>query len=164
MKSVSMQKTVKYAIGTFCFIYVLAVANGTILLFSQNSFFKETFHNDEEMDQFAEAFAAYVPENTFGFGIGVPELYSWLGWNTQFYSMDFADIPVAPEVLDRLVVELQEKDVKQAVTSEHTLLSLEKLYTDTYQWFIDTYELDQSFDIRGESYKFFVRKDVIVNK
>lgn len=164
MKSVSMQKTVKYAIGTFCFIYVLAVANGTILLFSQNSFFKETFHNDEEVDQFAEAFAAYVPENTFGFGIGVPELYSWLGWNTQFYSMDFADIPVAPEVLDRLVVELQEKDVKQAVTSEHTLLSLEKLYTDTYQWFIDTYELDQSFDIRGESYKFFVRKDVIVNK
>ena len=38
-----------------------------------------------------------IPRDTPGLGIGVTELYSYLGWNIGYYGIDIPDFPVAPE-------------------------------------------------------------------
>lgn len=161
LQGYSVYQLVCRSISISCVIALFAISNGTVLLFSQNSYIKENLYNEEEMNQFAETFAAYVPENSFGFGINVAELYSWLHWNTQFFSIDFSDLAVAPQAAERLVRELQEKDVKQVVTTQMTMPIFQRQNPEGYEWFCENYVLDQSFQIHDEAYLFYVRKDTV---
>ncbi len=48
--------------------------------------------NTKSLEQAAADLMAAVPENTYGFGTYVPELYAMLGWDTDCYMTDWSDI------------------------------------------------------------------------
>lgn len=74
---------------------VLAIwATGTIVggAIRTNTRIDSGFQNYRLISDFAHTIKEVVPEDTYAFGIGVPELYSILGWDTQCYVIDFADM------------------------------------------------------------------------
>lgn len=144
-------------IAVVCVVILLALSTGTVLQFAQNSHIKENFHNEEELENFAEAVAAQVPPNTFGFGISVAELYSWLHWSTQYFSIDFSDLSVAKQGGVRLIDTLQEENVEHLMTTSSTLPVLERNYPEGYQWFCENYEVEKSFPIYDEEYLYYTK-------
>ena len=51
----------------------------------------------EQMERYLQIMQNEIPRDTPGLGIGVTELYSYLGWNIGYYGIDIPDFPVAPE-------------------------------------------------------------------
>lgn len=66
-----------------------------------------------EMESF-KAFAAEVqekiPEGTLGIGVGVDEIYSYLGWENGYYGIDFPDYLISEAGYDYLLNLLMESD------------------------------------------------------
>lgn len=154
----SFDKIVVNSIAVVCVVVLLALSTGTVLQFSQNSHIKENFHNVEEFDNFAEAVAAQVPPNTFGFGLNVAELYSWLHWNTQYFGIDFSDMSVARQGAVRLTDTLNQQNIEQLITTKSSLPILERANPEGYQWFCETYMVEKSFPIYDEEYLYYVKK------
>lgn len=125
---------------------------------SQNSKIKENYHNVEELEDFVQEIAEVVPENTHGFGLNVAEVYSLLHWNTQCFTMDFSDMAVLPESLQELQEQLIEADAPYVFTSRSSLPIWERNDPETYQWFGETYELDQTFPYYEEEFQFYRKK------
>ena len=76
---------------------------------------KQSYRNMEGVEQLKMMVSEQIPKNTFGIGIGVPEIYSYLGWNTGFYGIDIADFTVLPEKTRATVIEI--------VTNEENVFS-----------------------------------------
>ena len=150
--------TVNYALGLVCAAAILAMSTGTVLQFSQNSKIKENYHNVEELEDFVQEIAEVVPENTHGFGLNVAEVYSLLHWNTQCFTMDFSDMAVIPESLQELQEQLIEADAPYVFTSRSSLPIWERNDPETYQWFSETYEMDQTFPYYEEEFQFYRKK------
>ena len=145
-------------LGLACAAAVLAMSTGTVLQFSQNSKIKENYHNVGELEAFVQEIAEVVPENTHGFGLNVAEIYSLLHWNTQCFTMDFSDMAVIPESLQELQEQLTEVDAPYVFTSRLSLPIWERNDPETYQWFSETYELDQTFPYYEEEFQFYRKK------
>ena len=145
-------------LGLACAAAVLAMSTGTVLQFSQNSKIKENYHNVSELEAFVQEIAEVVPENTHGFGLNVAEIYSLLHWNTQCFTMDFSDMAVIPESLQELQEQLTEADAPYVFTSRSSLPIWERNDPETYQWFSETYELDQTFPYYEEEFQFYRKK------
>lgn len=145
-------------LGLACAAAVLAMSTGTVLQFSQNSKIKENYHNVGELEAFVQEIAEVVPENTHGFGLNVAEIYSLLHWNTQCFTMDFSDMAVIPESLQELREQLTEADAPYVFTSRSSLPIWERNDPETYQWFSETYELDQTFPYYEEEFQFYRKK------
>lgn len=154
----SFYKMIRTMVGTVCVVVLVTLSTGTILQFSQNSYIKKNFHNVEEMDQFSQAVAAQIPANTFAFGMNVTELYSWLHWNTQYYSIDFCDLSVASQGATRLINTLREKNIEQLLTTQNSLPLLERYNPEGYQWFRETYTMEKTFPVHTEEYVYYVKK------
>ena len=145
-------------LGLACAAAVLAMSTGTVLQFSQNSKIKENYHNVGELEAFVQEIAEVVPENTHGFGLNVAEIYSLLHWNTQCFTMDFSDMAVIPESLQELREQLTEADAPYVFISRSSLPIWERNDPETYQWFSETYELDQTFPYYEEEFQFYRKK------
>lgn len=145
-------------LGLACAAAVLAMSTGTVLQFSQNSKIKENYHNVGELEAFVQEIAEVVPENTHGFGLNVAEIYSLLHWNTQCFTMDFSDMAVIPKSLQELQEQLTEVDAPYVFTSRLSLPIWERNDPETYQWFSETYELDQTFPYYEEEFQFYRKK------
>lgn len=145
-------------LGLACAAAVLAMSTGTVLQFSQNSKIKENYHNVGELKAFVQEIAEVVPENTHGFGLNVAESYSLLHWNTQCFAMDFSNMAVIPESLQELQEQLTEADAPYVFTSRSSLPIWERNDPETYQWFSETYELDQTFPYYEEEFQFYRKK------
>lgn len=50
----------------------------------------------QPVEELAAVIAGGVPADTPAIGIGLPAIYSYLGWDTNFYAIDMADLDVAP--------------------------------------------------------------------
>ena len=157
-EEINLVGTVNYALGLVCAAAILAMSTGTVLQFSQNSKIKENYHNVEELEDFVQEIAEMVPENTHGFGLNVAEVYSLLHWNTQCFTMDFSDMAVIPESLQELQEQLIEADAPYVFTSRSSLPIWERNDPETYQWFSETYELDQTFPYYEEEFQFYRKK------
>lgn len=145
-------------LGVVCAAAVFAMSTGTVLQFPQNSKIKENYHNVGELKAFVQEIAEVVPENTHGFGLNVAEIYSLLHWNTQCFTMDFSDMAVIPESLQELQEQLTEADAPYVFTSRSSLPIWERNDPETYQWFSETYELDQTFPYYEEEFQFYRKK------
>ena len=110
------------------------------------------------MDHLAREIADHVPANTFGFGLNVAELYSWLHWNTQYFSIDFSDLSVVKQGGVRLADTLKEQNIEYLLTTKSTLPIWERNNPEEYQWFCENYTVEKSFSISLEEYQFYIRK------
>lgn len=155
-KDCNFDQVIKGSIGVICVSALLGMSTGTVLQFSQNSQMKENFHNQEELNAFLETVEQQIPANTFAFGLNMTEIYSMLHWNTQCFTMDFSDMFVAQDSAKHLVEQMQQ-GVEYVFTSAPSLPILEKFYPEGYQWFMETYTLDKSFNVQGTEFQFYIR-------
>lgn len=64
-----------------------------------------------KIEQFAEQVKKAVPADTVGFGEGIDEIYSYLGWNTGYFGMDMPDILYSNQVcVDYIFNLIEESD------------------------------------------------------
>ena len=145
-------------IGLICAASVLAMGTGNVLQFSQNSQIKENFHNTAEFEDFAQQVAAVVPANTHAFGLNVAEVYSMLHWSTQCFTMDFSDMAVRPDSLKELKEQLETEDAPAVFTNKSSLGIWQRNDLETYQWFCDTYKLNNRFSFYNEEFRYFTKR------
>lgn len=67
---------------------------------------REENRNLEPVYDWLSTLQEEVPRDTVGIGIGVPELYSYLGWDTGYYGIDIPDFLFAKEEAKNHVYEL----------------------------------------------------------
>ncbi len=85
--------TINLSIGIMCFLFSSSLAIESILAF--NAAFcsrADSTWNTNSLKEFEDWTKEHVPENTFAYGHGIPELYIDLNWNTQLYVMDLSDL------------------------------------------------------------------------
>ncbi|QWT52129.1 hypothetical protein [Eubacterium sp. MSJ-33] len=101
---------------------VVAVAMATILVIigcisvSRYYILEEQRNPNRDKTTIGEMISAVkqnVPNGTMGVGMGVPEIYSCMGWDTRIYPIDFSDF-------DALTVDKQ-KEVAEKMANQETL-------------------------------------------
>lgn len=137
---------------------LVTVTLGNLIQYGYNTDLKTAFHNKDEIHQFAAHIAANIPENTYGFGIGVAEIYSMLRWDTGCYTLDFSDISVRPQVANYVINDIRTKEIPDFLVGEKTMEKLENFASDQNQWIEENYELSQEFEFQGAVFQYYVRK------
>ena len=137
---------------------LLALATGTMVQSGYNLELKEEFRDKEEIHYFAGTIASAIPENTYAFGIGVPEIYSMIRWDTGCYTLDFADLSVRPSVADYVIQDIKEKEIPGFLTGEETMKKLERFASDENRWIKENYELSREFTFQGAVFEYYTKK------
>lgn len=137
---------------------LLIVSTGNLVQYGYNTDLKTAFHNKQEIHEFAAHIADNIPENTYGFGIGVAEIYSMLRWDTECYTLDFSDISVRPQVADYVIEDIRQKDIPAFLVGENTIKKLRDFSSDQNQWLEANYQIDQEFEFQGCIFQYFVKK------
>ena len=109
MKSFSGMQIFKGTFTALSLLVLMTVSTGNIIQYGQNTALREELHNEQELNDFAAHIAANIPENTYAFGIGVPEIYSILRWDTGCYTLDLADLSLRPEAGDYIMDDIKAK-------------------------------------------------------
>ena len=119
---------------------------------------RQQLHNKTEVHDFAANVAANIPENTYGFGIGVPEIYAMLRWDTQCYTLDFADLSLRPEVGDHVMEDIQKKNLSCFLAGENAVKRLQKYCSkDKSDWLLNNYQIAQTFEFQGAVLEYYIR-------
>lgn len=96
-----------------------------------------------------------IPKNTPGIGIGVPELYSYLGWDTGYYGIDAPDFPVAPEAKEAAVKLLSQSEY--VFVNNDSLLTIIEHTDGRLEDFFDTHEIQCSYGFGVGEYTLYKR-------
>ena len=147
------------AFTTTALVVLLCLASGNIIQYGYNTSLREQLHNKQDVHDFAANVAANIPENTYGFGIGIPEIYAMLRWDTQCYTLDFADLSLRPEVGDHVMDDIREKDLPGFIAGENAVKRLKKYSSsEKSQWLLEHYELSQTFEFQGAVLEYYTKK------
>ena len=139
---------------------LVTVSLGNLIQYGYNTDLKVAFHNKEDIHQFAAHIAANIPEDTYGFGIGVAEIYSMLRWDTGCYTLDFSDISVRPQVADYVMQDIRDNNISDFLAGEKAVEQLGKYSSEGNQWITDNYEVSQEFEFQGAVFQYYVKKTV----
>lgn len=139
---------------------LVTVSLGNLIQYGYNTDLKVAFHNKEDIHQFAAHIAANIPEDTYGFGIGVAEIYSMLRWDTGCYTLDFSDISVRPQVADYVMQDIRNNNISDFLAGEKAVEQLGKYSSEGNQWITDNYEVSQEFEFQGAVFQYYVKKTV----
>ncbi len=105
-------------------------------------FFGAERRKTRDMDEIAgylEYVQNEIPRDTPGIGIGVSELYSYLGWDTGYYGIDAPDFPVAPAAKETVVRLLT--DSEYVFVNNDSLLTMIEHTDGRLEHFYDTHEV-----------------------
>ena len=139
-------------------VVLMTLCTGTLIQYGQNTALRAELHNKQDLNDFAAHVAAHIPENTYAFGIGVPEIYAILRWDTQCYTLDFADLSLRPTAGDHVMDDIREKDLPAFLAGERTMERLEKYSSsEKYKWITDHYEVSQTFEFKGAVLRYFTK-------
>lgn len=159
MKSFSGMQIFKGTFTALSLLVLMTVSTGNIIQYGQNTALREELHNEQELNDFAAHIAANIPENTYAFGIGVPEIYSILRWDTGCYTLDLADLSLRPEAGDYIMDDIKAKKIPAFLAGEGTIRRLEKYSSkEKSQWLLDTYEISREFEFKGAVLQYFTLK------
>lgn len=146
------------AFSTVNIFLLLTLATGTAIQYGYNADLKTQFHNNRELTDFAANVAANIPKDTYAFGIGTAEIYSILRWDTQCYTLDFADLSVCPKVGDYIVSDMKEKKAESFLAGEHTMRKFKSFCPENYKWFRDNYKRAKKFEFQGAVFEYYIKK------
>lgn len=157
-KSFAPSRMFKAAFSTVNLCVLLALATGTAVQYGYNADLKTQFHNGQELTDFAADIAANIPKDTYAFGIGTAEIYSILRWDTQCYTLDFADLSVRPQVADYVVNDIKEKKVTDFLVGENTMKKFKTFSPDSYEWIRKNYKRTKTFEFQGAIFEYYTQK------
>lgn len=140
-------------------LILMTVCTGNVIQYGQNTALREELHNKQEINDFAAHIAANIPENTYAFGIGVPEIYSILRWDTGCYTLDLPDLSLRPEAGDYIMDDIKEKQLPAFLAGEGTISRMEKYSSkEKSKWLLDTYQVSQTFEFKGAVLQYYTLK------
>ncbi|MCF0132403.1 MAG: hypothetical protein HUJ72_00910 [Blautia sp.] len=147
-------KMVRGCAGVVSLIVILLLASGMVLQFGENSYIRENLHNRAEIEALVDSVRTHVPENTHAFGYEIPEIYSMLGWDPHYYTIDFCDMAQSRDSGVYLMEQIR-KDAPPAVfTTDRSLGTLKHFSEESYNWFLENYEAGQ--EIPGFDFTFIL--------
>jgi len=133
---------VKAAVGLSALVLIFAVAVVTVMGMGSNyARSLATLRGKEAVNLIAEKIAAEVPVNTKAMGYGMPEIYSVLGWDTQLYTMDFADIRATEQTGIYASQQLAALREEPLLTTARSLERLRKYWPEAVERFLETHVL-----------------------
>ena len=148
----------KSAFSTVNICVLLALSTGTAIQYGYNADLKTQFHNGQELTDFAADIAANIPKDTYAFGIGTAEIYSILRWDTQCYTLDFADLSVRPQVADYVVSDMKNKKVEEFLVGENTMKKFKTFSPENYEWLRKNYKRTKKFEFQGAVFEYYTKK------
>ncbi|HIY01686.1 MAG TPA: hypothetical protein IAA26_07575 [Candidatus Blautia faecipullorum] len=159
LKGFAPQQIFYGAFTTTALIVLLTVCTGNLIQYGLNTGLRAELHDKTDITDFAAHVAANIPENTYAFGIGVPEIYAILRWDTQCYTLDLADLSLRPQAGDYIMDDIREKDLPGFLAGEGTMERLGKYSSkEKYQWIKDNYKISQTFEFKGAVLRYFTKK------
>lgn len=91
-------------------------------------------------------------EDTYAFGIDIPELYSILGWETRSYTTDWADAFITRDaILNKIYSDLESEDT--VITSKKTF----ERYEDVAEYVNNLYRIEKTYPL-NENVEFYLMK------
>ena len=91
-------------------------------------------------------------EDTYAFGINIPELYSLLGWDTRSYTTDWADVFITRDlILDKIYRDLEAENA--IITDKKTF----DRYEDVKEYVSDRFYIDKTYSY-NENVEFYLMK------
>lgn len=91
-------------------------------------------------------------EDTYAFGIDIPELYSILGWKTRSYTTDWADVFITQDaILSKIYGDLEPEDT--IITSKKTF----ERYEDVAEYVSDLFYIEKTYSY-NENVEFYLMK------
>ena len=148
----------KSAFSTVNICVLLALSTGTAIQYGYNADLKTQFHNGQELTDFAADIAANIPKDTYAFVIGTAEIYSILRWDTQCYTLDFADLSVRPQVADYVVSDMKDKKVEEFLVGENTMKKFKTFSPENYEWLRKNYKRTKKFEFQGAVFEYYTKK------
>lgn len=147
------------AFTAMALLVLMTICTGNVIQYGQNTALREELHNKQELNDFAAHIAANIPENTYAFGIGVPEIYSILRWDTGCYTLDLPDLSLRPEAGDFIMDDIKEKQLPAFFAGEGTISRMKKYSSkEKSTWLLDTYEVSQTFEFKGAVLEYYTLK------
>ena len=104
---------------------------------------------------FVKATNRHVRETSSDKGLFFP---SYTHWSTQCFTMDFSDMAVRPDSLKELKEQLETEDAPAVFTNKSSLGIWQRNDPETYQWFCDTYKLNNRFSFYNEEFRYFTKR------
>lgn len=147
-----------------CFRAICVVLISTMILISLMSvsryypleMAKVSGRSEEGIENMKAMVLENVPKDTLGIGVGIPEIYSYLGWDTGFYGIDMADFGVLPDESKLIVYEIV-NNANDLFTNIATLTQLNEngMIIDFYE----SHDLVASFVYAETEFGYYSRKE-----
>ena len=99
-----------------------------------------------------------IPENTLGIGIGVPELYSILGWDTGYYGIDIPDFLFATDEGKAHVYELLNQ-TELVFIEESSLQFIAECGEGAIDPFYENHQILGAYEFGAGTYLFYGRTE-----
>ncbi|MBD5486912.1 MAG: hypothetical protein HDR18_15575 [Lachnospiraceae bacterium] len=151
MKQDDYGRMVSTTMRTLQALVLIALIIGEILHFGDALYTRTGYENWEILalrDQIRED----VQEDTYAFGIDIPELYSILGWKTRSYTTDWADASITGDAIpNKLYSDLEYEDT--IITSQKTLERRKEVAEYVY----DRYRIEKTYTL-NENVEFYLMK------
>lgn len=110
----------------------------------------------DSLQAFVQEVEEKIPEGTLGFGVGVDQVYSCLGWGTGYYGIDLPDIGVAINGSETCYNLLMESDAV-FVNDEDLNGVFYQIGDDGSEWFA-THDILAVIMCGKYEYRYYVRK------
>ncbi len=151
MKEEDYGRMVSVAMRTLSGLVLTAlVIGGTLHL--GNALYARTGHGDWEILTLRDQIREDAQEDTYAFGIDIPELYSILGWETRSYTTDWADVFITRDaILNKIYGDLESEDT--VVTSKKTF----ERYEDVAEYVNTLYQIEKTYTL-NENVEFYLMK------
>lgn len=115
---------------------------------------REGGRNMEEIDDFKRVISEQIPKDTLGIGWGIPEIYSYLGWDTGFYGIDMSDFGVLPNEEKNLIFEIVNHSDDLLINTEN--LNKMREYGQI-EYFFETHDLADNIVCGPISLEYYVK-------
>lgn len=113
------------------------------------------YRDNTQVEAFVEVIRDSIPENTRAIGNGVSALYSYLGWDTYYYVIDFSDIVILPEAEKYLNDELSELNEPVLINSR-SLTTLDSYSENSNEEFHKRFKAEKTFVLYDSEFIYYV--------
>ncbi len=114
----------------------------------------------QDFKEFAEIVKEQIPPNTLGFGEGIDEIYSYLGWDTGYYGIDIPDLMVSNKESQEYIWSLANQ-ADALFVNDDTLNTL-SYYMGNNTWkeevFMQEFTIIADYYYNNINFRYYVRK------
>lgn len=150
-KSSDYGSMINRTMRTLSLLVLVALVAGEILHLG-NALYARADSSKQEILELRDQIREDAEEDTYAFGIDIPELYSILGWKTRSYTTDWADVFITRDaILSKIYGDLESEDT--IITSKKTF----ERYEDVAEYVSSLFYIEETYSY-NENVEFYLMK------